>query len=179
MIAFIFDFVEPFVLLSMYCRNRGRGKRKLRGDCCYGFCKRAAYFYSWLCFTLISMSLAACWAIAQEIRPPDLRFILPDGCTFDCTASGAAGIPPPAPPPQSPLLPPGELYLLYSLCGLAALVKLISYWNGIPPIVLTMAHHDAICTRMRTAEHTKSETIPHQIEFSRSVRSNKKLLAVI
>ena len=142
MISTILNFAEGVVLLSFYCHDRSqrRKHRPVTVRCrCVRFC---LLFFSWLCIILSGMSLAACWALQMELYPPDLRFLgCPDtsGCTVVCGTSGASSPPPrmpPPPPPVSPILPPGELYLLYALCGLLSLLKFFNYLLGAPPRLL-------------------------------------------
>ena len=146
MASFIIDFVEPPVLLGIYCSSRGRDSP------IHPAVKRGALGLSWLCFVLTSMALAACWAVAQEIIPPavESNCTVPEGCGILPLNSSAGDswcdefIPPPPPPPVSPLLDPGQVYLTYALCGLCALIKLVSYWNGIPASILRWSRTKAL-----------------------------------
>jgi hypothetical protein len=142
MVATIFNFVESIVLLSIYCRNKGRGMKPPRFSLVYRTIRIIAVFFSWLCIILSGMALAACWALQQELYPPDLRYIgcqVPSGCTLVVQCSPGVPpftLPPPPPPPVTPVLPSGELYLLYAFCGVLSLLKFFSYSLGIPILIL-------------------------------------------
>ena len=186
MVATILDFVEPFLLLVWYCRTKIRKQRDVGPSYprVYGCLRYLFLFWSWLTLILIGMSLAACWALAQELMPPDLRPNREIGvrratgepCDLVCvpnadmevwyagradpfSINGMPGCerwwdgeitpiytglfpydlvnnrPPPAPPPQRPLLNMGIVELTYGLLGLDAVVKLTSYWLGYPIMI--------------------------------------------
>ena len=149
MVSNCFSFAEAIILLSIYCRNKGRGDDPHCNECCYKTIRLVAVFFSWLCIILSGMSLAACWALQMEMLPPDLRFIgcdLPSSCVINCPG-GVPPLPPPPPPPVSPVLPSGELYLLYALCGALSLLKFFSYALGIPQKILQWHYNDVYAPR--------------------------------
>jgi hypothetical protein len=130
MISTSLNFAESIVLLVFYCCNM---RRPPSFNPCYRSLRVAALFYSWLCIVLVGMSLAACWALQMNLYPPDLRFIgcqHPSECELVCMPP--VQLSPPPPPPVSPVLPSGEVYLLYALCVCIALFKFASYGIGIP-----------------------------------------------
>lgn len=137
MVSTSFNFAEAIVLLVFYCVNANRRRKALGTPAPHGGCYRAlrgvALFYSGLCILLSGANLATCLALQLNLHPPDLRFIgceHPSTCTLVC--SSPQQFAPPPPPPVSPVLPTGEVYLLYVLCAILALLKLSSYALGIP-----------------------------------------------
>lgn len=130
MISTSLNFLESFLLLGFYVRNKWRGEDPPRFRRCYVATRAILFFYSWLCIILSGMSLTACWAIQLGLYPPDLRCI---PTLLNMTNQPPAA--PPPPPPVSPILPRHEVYLLYALCGLLSLLKFFNYANAIPYVI--------------------------------------------
>jgi hypothetical protein len=127
MISTSLNFLESFLLLGFYVRNKWQGDDPPRFRICHVTTRAILFFYSWLCIILSGMGLAACLAIQMELYPPDLRCM---PTLLNMTNQPPAA--PPPPPPVSPILPRHEVYLLYALCGLLSLLKFFNYANAIP-----------------------------------------------
>ena len=128
MTALAVDLFEPLWLLIMYCRNKGRARPAT--NCAYGCCTSFFLLYSFLCLLFVGALCSIAVPIAVSSKPaivyePPSPPLVP-------------GVPlPPSPPViHETIFQLGDLIVFFATVFVIGLIKLISYWYGVPQSIL-------------------------------------------